>query len=99
MQASYALSRAADRDILTLLVSSIDTFGAFQTDVYINGLRDIFAMLATHPGSGVAFIHPRTHRTYRRFHHGSHVIYYRQRATDILIVRVLHARMLPEKHL
>ncbi len=99
MPASYVLTRAADRDILTLLGTSIDMFGAFQTEVYIKGLRDAFAMLATHPGSGVAFTHPRSHRTYRRFHHGSHVIYYRQRASDILIVRVLHAKMLPEKHL
>ncbi|QLF69664.1 type II toxin-antitoxin system RelE/ParE family toxin [Peteryoungia desertarenae] len=99
MAGRYVLSRAADRDILTLLQSSIDMFGEAQTDVYLAGIRDIFEMLATHPDSGATFRHPRSHRTYRRFNHGSHVIYHRQCLVDILIVRVPHVRMLPEKHL
>jgi plasmid stabilization system protein ParE len=34
----------------------------------------------------------------RRHEHGKHVVFYRQERGGILVSRILHQRMLPEKH-
>jgi len=34
----------------------------------------------------------------RRHEHGKHVLFYREERGSILISRILHQRMLPEKH-
>jgi toxin ParE1/3/4 len=34
----------------------------------------------------------------RRMEHGRHVVFYRQNADGVLISRILHQRMLPERH-
>jgi plasmid stabilization system protein ParE len=34
----------------------------------------------------------------RRFEHGKHVLFYRQESRGILLSRILHQRMLPERH-
>ena len=39
------------------------------------------------------------HQGYRSLQTNKHVAYYRVDGEDIYIVRVLHERMLPEKHL
>jgi toxin ParE1/3/4 len=99
MAASFTFSRAADKDLVTLVEGSLLNFGAKQTDRYLACLHEVIMALADFPDLGATFLHQRTGRTYRHHPHGSHVIYYRRRATDILIVRILHAKMLPEKHL
>jgi toxin ParE1/3/4 len=34
----------------------------------------------------------------RRMEHGRHVVFYRESAGGILVSRILHQRMLPERH-
>jgi plasmid stabilization system protein ParE len=34
----------------------------------------------------------------RRLEHGKHVVFYRREPRGILITRILHQRMLPERH-
>jgi toxin ParE1/3/4 len=99
MVADYTLSRAADRDLTVLVQGSLSLFGLHQTDRYVAGLHEVLNSLAEFPDLGASFLHERSSRSYRHHPYGSHVIYYRRRATDILIVRILHAKMLPSKHL
>jgi len=37
-------------------------------------------------------------RGLRRMEHGRHVIFYRRDTRDIIVTRVLHQRMLPDRH-
>jgi len=74
-------------------------FGELQTDKYIEGLEETLNMLAAHPDCGCTFTLEKTKRIYLRYRYMSHVVYYRQRKHDIFIVRILHTKMLPEKHL
>lgn len=99
MRSSYVLSRRADDDIKDIFLASLAAFGEIQTDKYMTELEHALALLASSPGIGSLFEHDRTGRHYRRHRHGSHAIYYRQRDAGIFVVRILHVRMLPERHL
>lgn len=74
-------------------------FGDAQTTAYMAGIEEAVNLLATYPEMGAQFAHERSGRIYRRYRCGSHVIYYRKRDIDIFVVRLLHERMLSEKHL
>ncbi len=99
MAGSFVFSRAAEQDITSIVRSSIAAFGDAQTTVYMAGIEETLHLLAAHPEMGAQFTHDRSGRIYRRYRCGSHIAYYRKRHADIFIVRILHERMLPEKHL
>ncbi len=99
MAASLVFSRAAENDIASIVRDSIASFGDAQTTTYMAAIEEALTMLAAHPDMGARFTHDRSRRTYRRYRCGSHIVYYRKREADIFIVRLLHERMLPEKHL
>jgi toxin ParE1/3/4 len=52
-------------------------------------------MLAANPALGRACSEIRP--GLRRLEHGRHVVFYRQDAAGILVSRILHQRMLPER--
>jgi toxin ParE1/3/4 len=99
MPRSYTRSKRADQDIKQIIKRSMADFGELQTDKYIEGLEETLNMLAEHPDWGHTFTPEKTKRIYLRYRYMSHVVYYRQRKHDIFIVRILHTKMLPEKHL
>jgi len=99
MPNSYTKSKLADKDILHITKRSLKDFGEKQTDKYMNGLDETLNMLAGTPERGRVFTHGMTKRGYFFYRYTSHVVYYRQRKTDIFITRILHKQMLPEKHL
>ena len=99
MVARYTKSKVADRDIEHITAHSFSNFGKRQTIKYMDGLAELLQLLADHPKCGHTFIHSKTGKVYLHYPYVSHVIYYRQRGSDIFIVRILHKRMLPEKHL
>jgi toxin ParE1/3/4 len=74
-------------------------FGETQTDQYIDGLENTLNMLAQCPDIGCSFFHDKTKTEYHYYRYVSHIVYYRKRISDIFIIRILHTRMLPEKHL
>ncbi|PCJ62747.1 MAG: plasmid stabilization protein [Bacteroidetes bacterium] len=96
---SYTKSKLADRDISHIVMRSLEDFGEQQTDKYMNGLEEILNFLADNPNRGRVFTHDTTKRSYFFYRYISHVVYYRQRKNDIFITRILHSKMLPEKHL
>jgi toxin ParE1/3/4 len=99
MLLKYTKSKRADADIQQIVLRSLADFGDGQTDRYISGLAKSLHTVATRPELGRSFIHEPTGQVYRRYRYESHMIYYRERPTDVLIVRILHTKMLPEKHL
>ncbi len=76
---------------------TLDTWGEEQADQYILDLNDGFESLAIHPEKGRACDDIRA--GYRKYDIGRHIVFYRQTAKGIEIVRILHPRMDPERHL
>ncbi len=70
-------------------------WGEDQTIRYIDGLEACCQMLADNPALGRACDDVRP--GLRRMEHGRHVVFYRQTAEGILVSRILHQRMLPER--
>ncbi|HRO24668.1 MAG TPA: type II toxin-antitoxin system RelE/ParE family toxin [Promineifilum sp.] len=94
---SFRLTRYAERDILDIYLFTLEHFGPAQADKYTSDLFARFSAIATQPTLGRDFgdIHPDA----RRLNQGSHAIYYRPDADGILILRILHQRMDPARHL
>lgn len=96
---TFARSKQSKQDIEQIIRDSLKGFGEAQTLKYMAGLNDQMQLLADHPDIGRDFVHSRSNRQYLYFHYESHVIYYRKRQDDIFITRILHKKMIPEKHL
>lgn len=92
----YRLSEQADADILAIAEYAIGRFGVHQSRHYRDELINCFRMLAELPGMG----RPARLRqkTLMRFEHHSHVVIYEPSEIGVLIVRVLHDRMDPKRH-
>ena len=99
MTDKYHRSRKTKQDIQRIAKRSLVDFGEQQTLKYMAGLKDALQMLADDPDCGRTFTHNITEKTYLFYKYVSHVVYYRKRKNDIFIVRILHTKMLPEKHL
>jgi toxin ParE1/3/4 len=95
--ASYELSGAADRDLTEIYVYSYRQFGESRADAYLHALRDCFALLADQPTMGRSIDSLRT--GYFRFEHAHHTVFYVRTRVGIRVMRVLHERMDPERHL
>lgn len=90
----YTLSPLAQRDMKKVVRYTLKTWGASQTERYVNSLYDCMELLATSPKMGRAC--PGIHPNYRRFEHKKHVILYRQTEKGIYVGRILHERMRAE---
>ncbi len=72
-------------------------WGASQGRLYLGAIKDRLARLRDHPGLGSlrAEIGP----GYRSVRSGRHIVFYRETAERVEIVRVLHERMDLHRHL
>jgi toxin ParE1/3/4 len=91
------VSPRAEDDIVGIAAYTLDRWGERQMSRYVDGLHARFAALAHFPNSGRR--RDELGRGYRSIVHGSHIVFYRVIARDLVIVRVLHVRMSPERHL
>lgn len=95
--AKVEITEAADRDLTDIYLYSHREFGERQADRYLAGLEDCFRQLSERPLFARSADHLR-HR-YRRFEHGSHIIFFVTIEDGIRVVRVLHRRMDVKRHL
>ena len=95
--AEYRLTPEAKRDLEAIWLYTFEDWGLEQANRYTDELTDVFAQLAIGPQRGTACDHLRT--GYRRSRVGRHVVYYRMTDYGIAVVRMLHDRMLPTRHL
>jgi len=94
--AKFRLSRRAEADLLSIGEFTIREWGMSQAARYLNELETCCQMLADNPGLGRACDYVRS--GLHRHEHGKHVLFYRQDRNGILISRILHQRMLPDRH-
>jgi toxin ParE1/3/4 len=94
--AGYYLTAAAHADLVDIADRTFERWGEHQEHKYIGDLYRRFADLAANLNLGRACDEIR--QGLRRIGQGSHVVYFRAAGEELEIVRVLHERMLPEKH-
>lgn len=90
---AYSVARSAESDLKSIVRYTMKTWGRAQTEIYKQGLRDCFELIAGNSSIGrrCDFIRPGL----RRFEHGKHVIFYVLQTGEVQIVRVLHQQMIP----
>ena len=93
----FVLSPAAKRDLDGIWDSSHANWGIDQAETYVLEIGQHIATLATQRHLGRAC--PEIRTGYFRYISGSHVIFYRQIEDGIEVVRILHERMDPRRHL
>jgi toxin ParE1/3/4 len=93
--AKFRLSRLAEADLMDIGTYSLDKWGEDQTTRYIDALEACCQQLGDNPELGRACDQIRS--GLRRMEHGRHVVFYRIEGRGILVSRILHQRMLPER--
>ena len=94
--AAFRFSRRAEADLLIIGAYTLRTWGEDQTIRYIDDLEACCQMLSDNPALGRACDDVRP--GLRRMECGRHVVFYRGDPGGILVSRILHQRMLPERH-
>ena len=95
---SFDLTRSAQADLKSIARFTQERWGVRQRNAYLKEVDQVFRALMKNPEMGRACDEIR--EGYRKFPHGSHVIYYKQHDADLLlIVRILHATMDVDSHL
>ena len=92
----YKLSRLAAEDFAAIYEYTLLNFGVLQADAYTEDLETVFRLLSSSPLMGHEY--PQIADAIRRHDHQRHAIFYRQRESDIFVVRILHQQMEPMKH-
>ncbi|HYW47551.1 MAG TPA: type II toxin-antitoxin system RelE/ParE family toxin [Bryobacteraceae bacterium] len=93
--ALFRFSRRAEDDLLSI-GAYLRTWGEDQAVRYIGDLQACCQMLADKPALGRTCDDVRP--GLRRMESGRHVVFYRPAAGGILVSRILHQHMLPERH-
>lgn len=94
--ARFRLSRRAEDDLLSIAAYTLETWGEDQAIRYLAQIEACCRTLAENPRFGRKCDEVRT--GLRRAECGLHVLFYREDAGGILVSRILHQRMLPDRH-
>jgi toxin ParE1/3/4 len=94
--AGFRLSRRAESDLMEIARYTLERWGEDQAIRYIDDLEACCKQLASNPDLSRPCDDVRPGLC--RMEHGRHVVFYRKGAGGILVLRILHERMLPERH-
>lgn len=92
----FRFSRFAEADLLSIGAYTLRTWGDAQAARYLDELEACCQQLADNAGLGRPCDNIRP-GLYRR-ELGKHVIFFRREPDGILVSRILHQRMLPNRH-
>ncbi|MGQ4276808.1 type II toxin-antitoxin system RelE/ParE family toxin [Pseudidiomarina sp. E22-M8] len=92
----YKLSNLAAKDFAAIYAYTLKHFGSKKADRYLHDLDSVLRLLAEAPLIGRECAE--LGEEIRRHNHQKHAIFYRQRTSDIFVVRLLHQQMEPLKH-
>ena len=93
----YRLTPAAELDLERIWKYSAEKWGPDQADRYIDDLVAGFDSIAEAPKAAPKCDYIRS--GYRRQSIERHVVYFRMNESSVIIVRILHDRMDPQRHL
>jgi toxin ParE1/3/4 len=91
------LSRSAKADLLSIGAYTLRNWGPAQALRYLNALEGCVKLLAGNPmlGRPCNWIRPGLYR----FEKENHVLFYRLLGDGILVSRILHQEMMPDREL
>ena len=97
MAARLRIRKKARADLRDIGRHTRQRWGREQSNRYLGELDVCFHQLASTPSLGRVYAPA---PSYRRYEQRAHVVFFRRETNgDVVIVRVLHRRMLPELHL
>lgn len=93
----YRLAPAAQRDLSLIWDFTEERWGVRQAESYLTEIRAAIERIAYDPGRGRACDEIR--EGYRRYSIGSHLLFYVESTDGVDVIRILHQRMDPTRHL
>ncbi|MFT3796968.1 MAG: type II toxin-antitoxin system RelE/ParE family toxin [Microbacterium sp.] len=93
----YRLTPAAQRDLSSIWDYTLERWDADQAETYVLKMRSAIERIADQPDRGRAVDEIR--KGYRRYAIGSHLIFFVESDDGVDIIRILHRRMDPTRHL
>ncbi|MGX1791589.1 type II toxin-antitoxin system RelE/ParE family toxin [Microbacterium sp. NPDC055312] len=94
---AYRLTPAAQRDLSSIWDYTLEHWNENQAETYILEIRNAIERIAEQPDRGQAADDIRVE--YRRYTIGRHLIYFIPRGDGVDVIRILHQRMDPARHL
>ncbi|MFV0459433.1 MAG: type II toxin-antitoxin system RelE/ParE family toxin [Actinomycetales bacterium] len=94
---AYRLTPAAQRDLSSIWDYTCEHWDENQAETYVHEVRNAIERIAEVPDRGQAVDELRA--GYRRYAIGRHVIYFIVRRDGVDVIRILHQRMDPTRHL
>ncbi|XBH21575.1 type II toxin-antitoxin system RelE/ParE family toxin [Jonesiaceae bacterium BS-20] len=94
---NYRLTPAAQRDLSAIWDFTEERWDRHQAEIYLREIQEAVERIASNPERGRPCSHIR--HGYRRYSIGSHLIFYVERERSIDIIRILHQRMDPTRHM
>lgn len=93
----YRLSPAADRDLVGIWRYTAKRWSVVQAESYQDDLAAAFEGLAS--GRKVGRPVEVRRSGYLKYAVDAHMIYFREAETEIIVVRILHSKQDPQRHL
>jgi len=93
----YEFTGHAECDLEGIIDYTLEHWGPRQAKTYLDGLHSLAGKLAANPDLGVS--RDALFKGLISFPYASHVLYYVKQPHGITIIRVLHKRMDPCRHL
>ncbi len=93
----YRLTPAAQEDLSSIWDYTQDHWDVRQAETYVNEIMAIIERITENPRRGRACDEIRA--GYRRYSVGSHIVFYIERVDGVDVIRILHQRMDPTRHL
>jgi toxin ParE1/3/4 len=93
----FILRRKAEKDLEGIGDYTLRQWGDAKLVEYLTLLNSAFVALANDPNLGKSSDDVR--KGYSRHHVGSHLIFFKRKKAGVEIVRILHQKMSPERHL
>ena len=93
----YKFTEHTERDLESITDYTLENWGKRQAVTYLNGLEELAQNLADSPEIGKdrdALI-----KGLISFPYVSHILYYTKQSHGITVIRVLHKRMDPQRHI
>ena len=93
----FRLTPAAQHDLSEIWDFTQDRWDVDQAEMYITEIRESIERVASDPGRGRRCDEIR--EGYRRYAVGSHLVFFVENGRAIDVIRILHQRMDPTRHM
>lgn len=93
----YRFTPAAQRDLSSIWDYTVERWDAYQAETYVLEIKGAIERIAEMPARGRAVDEIRS--GYRRYAIGSHLIFFTAHDECIDVIRILHQRLDPTRHL